>query len=114
MKLIKPVRSKLPHELALAFAIYRKACVRCEKAGLVYDKAWRTYHQTDWKSDDVLLVFNAARARSVNAGRVYENTRLRAEKARAVYRKALAGSTNKLAVLHRKECTHCKGDTPHE
>lgn len=79
LKLLKPVKGKLPAKLVKAGKAYAEAGEACDKAGEAYDKAREAYDK---------------------ARKAYD-------KAREAYYKAKEAHKKEMEALHKKECPNC-------
>ena len=82
LRLMKPVKGKLPAKFVKAGAAYNKAGATYDKAGAAYDKAWATYVKA-WAAH---------------------------VKAWAAYNKVWAACKPQIEKLHAKECPDCPWD----
>ena len=86
LKLLKPVKGKLPAEVVKAREAYDKAWEALNKAGEAYDKAGEAYDK---------------------AGEALNKAREAYDKAREAYDKAPIKNKKAIEKLHAKECPNC-------
>ena len=89
LKLLKPVRGKLPGDVHKAGTVLDKARADVNKATADVDKAW--------------TVLDKARV-------AYDKAREAYNKAEAAYDKAIADNLPAIMALHDKECPNCPWD----
>ena len=93
LKLLKPVKGKLPDEVIKAGEVYYKAQ---ETSG----KVWEAYYKT-WKASD------KSWEASVKAWEVYAKVWETRDEARRTYDKTLKKYSKEINILHKKECPNC-------
>jgi len=93
LKLLKPVKGKLPDEVIKAGEAYYKAQ---ETSG----KVWEAYYKT-WEASD------KSWEASVKAWEVYAKVWETRDEARRAYDKTLKKYSKEINELHEKECPNC-------
>ena len=93
LKLLKPVKGKLPDEVIKAGEAYYKAQ---ETSG----KVWEAYYKT-WEASD------KSWEASVKAWEVYVKARETRDEAGRAYTKILKKYSKEINILHKKECPNC-------
>jgi tetratricopeptide (TPR) repeat protein len=103
LRLLKPVRGKLPAGLAKALTAYDKARAAYDKALAARDKALAA-------RDKARAAYRKALAARDKALAAYDKALAARDKARAAYDKALAARDKEIEALHMKECPDCPWD----
>ena len=114
LKLLKPVRGKLPDEIIKAGRAYDKAGKAYIEAGRSYDKAWEAYVKT-WevydKAGEAYVKAREAYDKSweayVKAWEAYDKAGRAYDKAGKIYDKTLKKYSKEINELHEKECPNC-------
>ena len=97
LKLLKPVKGKLPQELVEAGQKYEEAQQKYNEAGQKYNEARQKYNEARQKCDEAWLKYK-------EAGQKYNEAWLEYYEARQKYNEALAKNKKKIEALHKKEC----------
>jgi len=97
LRLLKPVKAKLPDDLVRVGLKYRKACQECDKALQKCDKARLEYDKT-------LQEYDKAWQKYYNAKLEYYKVIQKYDKAWQEYYKCLSSHKTFLEELHKKEC----------
>jgi hypothetical protein len=87
LRLLQPVKGKLPEDVLKAGAAYGKARAAFTKASVALDKAWSTYRKAAWVA--------------------YDKERAAYDKAWAAYKKAIEKNMDRIIALHARECPNC-------
>ena len=93
LKLLKPVKGKLPDEVIKAGEVYYKVQETSDKSWEAYYKSWEASDKS-WEA-------------SVKAWEVYVKAREAYVKAREAYDKILKKYSKEINELHEKECPNC-------
>ena len=110
LKLLKPVKGKLPAALHKAEAVLDKVLVAYDKAWVVLDKAWADVDKARVAYDKAWTAYSKAWAAYNKAGEAYDKAREAYNKAEAAYDKAIADNLPAIMALHDKECPNCPWD----
>jgi len=91
LRLMKPVKGKLPEAVVEAAEAYDRAEEAYDKAGKVYNKAWKALDETV----------------SGEAREAYKKGREARDKAWKAYLKVVSDHAEEIEALHAKECPDC-------
>ncbi len=103
IRIMQPVKGKLPDEVYKAAVFFAEAGVAYDKAAVAYDKAAVAY---DKAAADYTRVSSA----SDKAWVAYTKAWVAYGKARVAYGKALEANNDAIESLHAKECKDCSWD----
>ena len=107
LKLLKPVKGKLPVEVVKALEAYDKAREAYVKAWEAYDKAREAFVKAVEAYVKALEACGKAREACGKAGEAYNKAREAYDKAWEAYDKALIKNKKAIEKLHAKECPDC-------
>jgi tetratricopeptide (TPR) repeat protein len=124
LRLLKPVKGRLPEPVARAWVAYDKARDACDKARAArdkawaaYDKAWAAYDKARDACDKARAAYDKAWAARDKAGAACDKAWAAYDKAWAAYDKAGAARDKavsdhraEIEALHAKECKNCTWD----
>ena len=107
LKLLKPVRGKLPDEIIKVGEAYYKAQETSDKARKTYYKAWETYYKMDETYNEAKEACDKIGEAYDKTGETYNEAKEVYNEAKKVYDKTLKKYSKEINELHEKECPNC-------
>jgi len=106
LRLMQPVKGKLPDAVVETGVAYVKAWEAHNKAREAYDEAWEAYVKAQEAYDEAGEAWDRAQEAWDKVWRAYDKER----EAQKVYLKALSDHKDEIEALHVKECPNCPWD----
>ena len=97
LKLLKPIKGKLPKEFVEAWQ-------KCEEAWQKYDEAWQKCEEASQKYVEASQKYYEAEQKYDEAGRKYDEAKQKYYEARQKYYEAGQKYLPQLEALHKKDC----------